>query len=103
MLESAPFFEVPSFTFWNVFYTGSGAAIFWAKWGRANLRVFALADIIELFCEKGSKRAIALEFTIFIALGSLIGIGLTDPVNAKQALAAGMGWTGFFAGTKKKS
>lgn len=103
MPESAPFFEIPPFTFSNVLYTAIGAAIFWTKWGRTKLRAFALSDIIELFYEKDSKRAVALEFIIFIALGCIVGIGLTEPGNARQAFAAGMGWTGLFAGTKKKS
>lgn len=100
MPDSVFFFEVPHFTVWNVLYTGIGAAIFWNRWGRTKLRVFVLAGIVEWICEKDSKEAGALEFVVFIILGCLVGVGVAEPQNVPQSLAAGMGWTGFLATNK---
>jgi len=34
---------------------------------------------------------------IFCLIGAVIGTILTEPTNAQQALAAGLGWTGLLA------
>jgi hypothetical protein len=89
-------FQSPQFTFWNITFTAIGVSVFWGKWGRTRLKAFLLSDILNLFHLKPSHRA-AAEFIIFMILGCLIGIGVTQPHNAVQALTAGFGWTGFFA------
>lgn len=84
-----------SFTFINVMYTAIGAAVFWGKWGRAELRAYILSDIMNLFNLQRKTRA-GIECLIFIGLGCIVGIGLTDPTNPAQAMVAGLGWTGLF-------
>ena len=63
--------------------------------GRKGIRPYALSNLIELFSL--SKRATTiLEFLVFLALGVAAGIAIVQPVNAPQAIAAGLGWTGLF-------
>ena len=89
-------FEGPTFTFWNVVYTAIGAMIFWAKWGRTRLKVYALSNIVRLLPIPRIWRN-AIEFLVFIFLGCLVGIGLVKPENVAQALTAGLGWTGLLS------
>lgn len=92
-------FEYPSFEIGNVAYTAIGAAVFWSKWGRNQLRAYGLSEIVALVPVR-PKLKIAIEFSIFIVLGCIVGIGIASPSNAPQALSAGMGWTGFFTTRK---
>lgn len=88
-------FQGPSFTFWNIVYTAIGAAGFWSTWGRSKLKPFLIADLIRRLPARRWHPLI--EFLLFIVLGVIVGIGVTNPTNAQQAIAAGMGWTGIFA------
>jgi hypothetical protein len=90
-------FEVPHFSFWTVFYTAVGAAIFWGRTGRTKLRVYYLSYVFDMinFPEGLSRQVI--EFSIFIVFGCLIGIGIAKPSTVAQALTAGFAWTSFVA------
>jgi hypothetical protein len=87
-------FQIPTFTFWNVAFTAIGVAIFWGKWGRTKLKAYVLSDIVNLLPVDDKWRS-AIEFVVFVAFGCLVGIGVTQPTTAAQALTAGLGWTGF--------
>ena len=91
-------FHGPSFTFWNVVYTAIGAGAFWNAWGRSKLKPFLVADLIRRL--PGKRWHPYIEFFLFIALGVVVGIGVTSPTNAQQAIAAGMSFTGVFAHRK---
>jgi hypothetical protein len=94
---SSGVFEVPQFTFWTTFYTAVGAAIFWGRTGRTKLRVYYLSYLFDMArFPDGPKRQV-IEFTVFIFLGCLIGIGIAKPSTVAQALTAGFAWTGFVA------
>jgi len=95
-------FQAPSFTFWNVVFTAIGAAVFWGKFGRGRLRAYLLSDLLNLFPWNPSWRA-AAEFLLFVALGCIVGIAVVQPSNATQALAAGLGWTGFLTHAPHRS
>jgi hypothetical protein len=41
------------------------------------------------------------EVVIFIFLGAIVGNLITEPINAKQALVAGLGWTGVLSSFTK--
>lgn len=88
-------FQAPSFTFWNVVFTSLGAMVFWSKFGRGRLKAYLLSDLLNLIPWQDHWRA-AVEFLIFVTLGCVVGIGVVQPSNATQALAAGLGRTGFF-------
>jgi hypothetical protein len=89
-------FQIPSFTEWNIIYTALGAALFWGKWGRTRLKAYVLSDIVELLPVSDHWRS-AIELTIFVTIGCVVGIGVVQPLNPTQALTAGFGWTGLFA------
>ncbi len=89
-------FQIPHFGFWNVIFTAVGASVFWGTWGRTKLKPYVLADWIALL-PVDVKWQCAIEFTVFIALGCLVGIAVVQPTTATQALTAGFGWTGLFA------
>jgi hypothetical protein len=89
-------FVSPSFTLWNIIYTAIGVAVFWGTWGRSRLQAYVLSDLVTLLGLGPRARAVT-EFVIFLVVGCLVGIGVTNPSNPTQALTAGFGWTGFFA------
>ena len=91
-----PMFDSPSFNAWNIGYTAVGAAIFWGRWGHTKLRAYVLSDLLDMIPIKAEIR-VGIEFVIFLALGVFVGIGITSPTNATQAIAAGLGWTGLLA------
>lgn len=89
-------FEIPNYTVWNVLFTAIGAAVFWGKWGRTKLKAFVLSDIVN-WLPLNERAKAAIEFCIFIILGTIVGIAIVNPSSAIQAITAGFGWTGFFA------
>jgi hypothetical protein len=89
-------FQIPHFGFWNVIFTAIGAAVYWGKAGRTKLRAYYLSDLIAKLPINENARAV-LEFLVFVALGSLVGVAVVQPLNPTQAITAGLGWTGLFA------
>lgn len=90
-------FEAPHFTFWNVFFTAFGAAVFWGRAGRVKLKVYYLSYLFDMVkFEDGVKRQV-VEFLIFIVFGCLIGIGIAKPSTVAQSLTGGFAWTSFVA------
>lgn len=89
-------FQSPSFGFWNIAFTALGAAVYWGKWGRTKLKAYVLSDFVDLI-PVGPKWRSAIEFSIFLVIGSAVGIAVVHPTTATQALTAGFGWTGLFA------
>src|SRR5690242_16186197 len=92
-------FENTNFTFGNIAYTAIGAAVFWGKWGRTELKAYVLSDLIGLLPIKKRSIRAGVEFLTFVGVGVVVGVGLTEPVNPAQAIMAGLGWTGLFAHT----
>ena len=85
-----------------VFYTGLGAAVLFGKLGKQKIRVWVLSDLVKLIPVSTRWHKI-IEFVIFIGFGCFVGIGVADPTNIPQALAAGFGWTSIFAGSPTES
>lgn len=96
-------FEMPTFTVWKVFFTAIGASVYWGVAGKAKLRPFLLPDVLEHL--PGKQFHPILEFLVFVMMGCFVGIVFTDPASARQAITAGMGWTGVCtqAGTRRKT
>ena len=90
-------FETPHFTFWNLVYTGIGAAVFWGRTGRTKLKIYCLSHVFDLLEMPENKWRKGLEFVVFIVMGCVIGIGIAKPNTEVQALSAGFAWTGFVA------
>ena len=52
---------------------------------------------------EGQPLAVVLDAIIFSTIGTILGIGFTQPINLQQAIAAGIGWTGLLSvGTAKE-
>lgn len=90
-------FSVPDYSVGNVLFTAIGAAVFWGKWGKTRLKAFVLSDLLNAFPLNPKVRG-AIELLIFVALGCIVGIAVVQPTSAAQAITAGFGWTGLFAG-----
>jgi hypothetical protein len=90
-------FEVPHFTIWNVLYTATGAAVFWGRNGRSKLKVYYLSHVFDIVKFPEGHLRQGVEFSVFIILGCLMGIGIAQPGTVPQAITAGMAWTGFLA------
>ena len=88
------------FTVSNVVYTVIGAAVYWGRTGRSQLRPYVLAKLIDRAGLAKTPR-VFIEFFVFVALGCIVGIGMVDPRNAVQALTAGFAWTGAIAAPEK--
>jgi hypothetical protein len=93
-MDSASYFD--AFTGANVLFTAVGAAVYWGLNGRSKLRAFVLRDLLDYF-QMVEKTRSAVEFVVFVVLGCLVGIAVTNPSSAIQAITAGFGWTGLFA------
>ena len=76
-----------------ILYTATGAICYWARWGRARLRVLGLARVLELFPMRPIVSA-RIEFVTFVVLGCFIGIGFVEPINVTQSFSAGFAWVG---------
>ncbi len=92
-------FEVPEFTCQKVLFTAIGITILWGKLGRRKLRPYALGNLVDLLPWSSNVRQL-IEFCLFVSIGTVVAVGVVDPGKVTQALAAGFGWTGFFAGER---
>src|SRR6266511_1308077 len=88
-------FEPPHFTFWSVIYTALGAALFWFKSGNDDLKAYVMSGLIRMFLTD-VKWVFLVETVVFVALGTLIGVGFMEPTTPKQAIIAGIAWTSAF-------
>jgi hypothetical protein len=95
---SPPIFEVPSFSFSQIFFTGVGAVVYWSVRGRKELKCYGLPGILQQL--PGKRWHPFIELALFVVFGCIVGIAFTDPANPRQAITAGMGWTGVF--TKRR-
>jgi hypothetical protein len=86
-----------TFQFWaHAFFASIGAGLFYMQWGRSNLRAFQLSDFLDTFNLEVNTRH-RLELLIFVAIGTVIAMGVAKPANVQQAFSAGLGWTGLAA------
>lgn len=94
--DGAMLFDVPEFTLAKVCFTAIGCMGYWSLKGRDELRSFALSEVIAHLPIQSPNRRYLVEVLCFITLGCLVGIAVTDPHSARQAIAAGVAWTGVF-------
>jgi hypothetical protein len=60
--------------------------------GQARRKAYGLYDLVRRL-PVGSNMQYYIQFILFIAIGSFVGIAFTQPSNAAQAIAAGLAWT----------
>jgi hypothetical protein len=94
VIQEAPHitFQVPDFGFWNVCFTMLGASVYWFKVRKTDVKAFAMSELIRMYI-KNEKVFYPIEFLVFIALGTVIGIAFVQPVTPQHAVTAGMAWT----------
>jgi hypothetical protein len=77
-------------------YAALGVLALAARWGLEGLRVYIPTALIKTF-HLNEDRNTQVEFLIFIVLGSVFGIVVGSPDTPRQAVAAGLGWTGLLS------
>jgi len=80
-----------------LFLTAFGAALLWARWsysptGTIQIKAMGLEALVRYLPFSRGWRTL-IGFLVFIAIGAIVGMVMVAPVNARQALAAGFGWT----------
>ena len=95
-------FQVPEFTAWKVLLTAIGASTIWSRWSRQErLKAVAISALLSHLGAKG-RWFIVLEFVLFVGIGVVLAIVIIDPLTARHAFAAGLGWTGLLAQVESK-
>lgn len=84
--------DIPEYGGTTIFFTAVGVFLIWAAWGKGQLSVMYLnARLAKLGLSP--NWLMVVEFLITMILGVLVAIAFFDPKSARQAIAAGMGWT----------
>lgn len=77
--------------------TAFGAALLWARWSYSPKDVVQMkamgfdALVRHLPLRRAWKEFVG--FVIFITVGGIVGMVIVSPVDGRQAIAAGFGWT----------
>ena len=82
----------------------AGALVLWGMWRDKGMDVRAfvpVADFLERI-ELSWEWRYLIELALFVILGAILGIALTQPTSQAQAVTAGFGWTGFFTVPRKR-
>jgi hypothetical protein len=92
-------FAVPTYEFSAIVYTALGALISFGRMGTAKVKTWALSPLLDkLFAShKEHWIRVLVELILFIVLGVVFGIAITEPKNVMQAVTAGLGWTALLA------
>lgn len=93
-----------AFSIGNIIFAMAGAVVLWGIWRSRGFDVAPFVPISDLL--ESTKLAphwkYLAKLAIFVALGSIIGIALTQPGSPAQAVTAGFGWTGFFSVPRRR-
>ena len=77
-------------------FTSLGVLILSARWGKDGLRYYVPRHIFKTL-RLSADRTSQLEFLAFITVGTVVAMAFADPGTARQAIAAGLGWTSMLA------
>ncbi len=58
-------------------------------------------DLLKTF-HLSSDRTSQVEFLAFLVVGTVVAMAFADPQTGRQAIAAGLGWTGMLASPNKE-
>jgi uncharacterized membrane protein YbjE (DUF340 family) len=73
-------------------YAAVGIVILWGKMKKNQRNVYALTELVGQLISNAKLRVCA-ELVVFLAIGSVVAMGIIDPTTPAQAFAAGLGWT----------
>lgn len=85
----------------NFGFAALGVLLLYARWGKDGLRYYVPRDLLKTL-HLSSDRINQLEFCIFLLVGATVATVFADPQSARQAIAAGLGWTGLLAPPSKE-
>ncbi len=94
-------FDQPS---WLIVGALVGAILLWSKETPGRLRVYYLSDLFDHVPKLNETARYFLQLAIFLGIGTVVSLWLTNPQHVQQAFAAGLGWTaGLSTGQPKRS
>jgi hypothetical protein len=89
-------------TWLNCLFTALGVFLLYARWGRSGLRYYVPRDLLDTF-HLSEDRKSQVELVVFMMVGTLVATACVEPQTARQAIAAGLGWTGLLASPNAKA
>ena len=89
-------FAVPDYEGSKMLFTAVGVFVIWAAWGKGRLTVKYLSACLSAL-GLSSNWLLLVEFLVTMSVGVVVAIAFFDPQTARQAIAAGMGWTSLVA------
>lgn len=94
-------FTPVEFNFEQLALVALGSTVLWIKMGWTGTKSLLGPAVSRFVPESCPRLRAALEFVLFVVLGALVAVICTEPATGKQAIAAGLGWTGILAAEKK--
>lgn len=80
-----------------VFFAFVGVAISFGRAKEADKKALGLSPLLGRFITH-ERGLMIVEALVFLSLGCMISMGVTNPSTVPQALAAGLAWTGIAMG-----
>lgn len=96
-------FEHINLDYQQVAIAGFGAGLLFIKMTMIGNQSVLGPLVEKLIIGEHPRAKFLLEFAAFVVLGAFAGVLCSEPVNAKQAIAAGFGWTALLSMSDKKS
>ena len=81
---------------WNAVFTFIGALILWCREGPGKLKIYYFSEIVDRLPLHPNARYF-IQLLLFLTVGTIVGLALTQPVNPRQAITAGLAWTALFS------
>jgi hypothetical protein len=86
----------------NYLFTALGVFLLYARWGKAGLRYYVPRDLLDTL-HLSDDRKTQIELVVFMLIGTVVATACVEPQTARQAIAAGLGWTGLLASPNMKA
>lgn len=85
----------------NWLYTALGVFLLYARWGKAGLRYYVPGELLRTLHLSEDTQS-QIEVLVFMVIGTVVATACVEPQTARQAIAAGLGWTGLLASPNMK-
>lgn len=87
-------FQIPNFELVACTYTALGALAAYGKLAQSRVRTWALSYIFDAIygAKKINTSRTVWECLVFVVMGVLVGVAVTQPATPSQALVAGFSW-----------
>lgn len=74
-------------------FAALGAFVLWLRLRYGNDLQRAISEIVDDILGGYNGRTL-IKILLYVGIGATVGVVLASPASARQALAAGLGWTG---------